>query len=261
MRRSARWIALLGIASVAVGMIVAPAAGRDRRDPVAVIACQEISPGVCQESGQDSLPPNSYGSQSTDTVPADAKTADVTLTPDAPPDKVPFDNLWVAIVDSQPKLAGVTNKIVQRFVTCQLLAFALTGQALEDMDVTVHAKTFRDAYAATFYVCLTLAFAEPPASTASAAPSRPCQALVGVPIQVSRSGSTYTVGAQGRSFKPRRPPLAVSCRRKGSGLVISLRPRRRAGRLRALLGPHLTIGFANHGGSSVHFRTTYRFSK
>ena len=256
----ARWIALVGIAVVAGG-VAAPAAGRDRRDPVAVVACKRIAPGVCEEGGTVNLPPNSDGSQSTDTVPSTARTADVTLTPNAPPDKVPFDSLWVAITASQPKLEGIKNKVVQRFVTCQLLAFALTGQAVENGGVTVHAKTFKDAYAATFYVCLTLAFDEAPASTASAAASRPCQALVGVPIQISRSGSTYTVGAQGRTFKPRRPPLAVSCRRKGKGLVISLRPRRRGRRLRGLLGPHLTIGFANRGSSSVHFRSTFRFSK
>jgi hypothetical protein len=250
MWRVASRISVAAITLVAVGVMAAPAAG-----------CPEIRPGVCQETGKVNLPANSYGSQSTDTVPTFAYVADVTVTPDAPPDKPGFDSLWLTIVDSQPKLAGIKNKTVQRFITCQLLSQALTSQKLDEMSVTVHARTFNNAAAATFFVCLALAFSEPPASAGRAAASPPCGAPVGVPIQISRSGSTYTVGAQGRTFKPRRPPLAVSCRRRGSALVISLRSRRRGRKLSGLLGPHLTIGFANHSSRAVHLRTTYRFSK
>lgn len=250
MRRFALWIALVGIGLVAEGVIAAPA-----------VACKEISPGACQESGTANLPPDSYGSQSTDTVPPASTQANITLTPEAPPDAVPFHDLWLAIVDQQPKLAGIHNTIVQRFVTCQLLAFSLTAKAVSDMGVSVPGKTWGNAQAATFYVCLALAFSEPPASQASAAASRPCEAQVGVPIQISRAGSGYRVAAQGRTFRPRRSPLAVSCRRRGSGLVISVRSRRRGGTLRGLLGPHLTIGFANRGSRSVRLRTTYRFSR
>ncbi len=250
MRRFALWIALVGIGLVAEGVIAAPAA-----------ACKEISPGVCQESGMANLPPDSYGSQSTDTVPPASTQAVITLTPQAPSDNPPFHDLWLAIVDQQPSLGGIKNQIVQRFVTCQLLAAALNASNLDAQNVRVPARVFTTTQDATFYVCLALAFSEPPASQATAAASRPCEAPVGVPIQISRSGSGYRVAAQGRTFKPRRPPLAVSCRPKGSGLVISLRARRRRGTLRGLLGPHLTIGFANRGSRSVRLRTTYRFSR
>jgi hypothetical protein len=223
-------------------------------------ACVETST-VCQESGKVALPADSSGSQSTDTVPTSSTKAVIGVSPDAPPDVVPFDDLWFAIVSAKPKLKDIQNQTVQRFITCQLLAFSLTSGKLQEMDVQVRTKPFQDAYAATFFVCLAVAFAEPPASQANAAAAPPCGAPVGVPIQISRSGRTYDVGAQGRTFKPRRAPLAVSCRRKGKGLVISVRSRRRGGRLRKLLGPHLTIGFANRSSSAVHFRTTYRFSK
>ena len=259
-----RRTALVAIAVVALGVIAAPAAGRHRRHPVAVIACKRIAPGVCEEGGTVDLPPNNYGSQSTDTVPSDAKTADITVSPPAPPDKLPFDDLWFTIVDQVPNLKSVQNKVVQRFITCQLFAYSVSMDAagkLDDQGVFVTTRNWGNAFAASLYVCLALAFSEPPASGASAAAVGPCQAAVGVPIQVSRSGSRYRVGAQGRTFRPRRPPpLAVTCRRRGSGLVISLRSRRRGGTLRRLLGPHLTIGFANHGSSSVRFRTNYRFS-
>jgi hypothetical protein len=255
-----RWIALVGMALVTAAVIAVPAIGRDRRHPVAVIACKRVAPGVCEESGTVDLPANSYGSQSTDTVPPDARTADVSLVPDAPPDKVPFDNLWLAIVDEQPKLAGVKSGLVQRFITCNMLAIALTFSQLENENVDVPLQTFNNAYSATLYVCLAIAFSQPPPSGATAAGSRPCQANVGVPIEISRSRSRYRISALGKTSTPRhRPPIAVSCRRRGGGLVISLRSRR--GTLRGLLGPHLTIGYANRGSSSVHFRTKYRFSR
>jgi hypothetical protein len=244
MRRSAFWVAL-----VAFGVMAAPSA-----------ACSQTAT-VCQESGKVTLSADSYGSQSTDTVPDPAGKAVIGVSPDSPPDAVPFDNLWFAIVDAKPNLKGIQNQTVQRFITCQLLAFALTTGKLNEMDVSVRSKPYQDATAATFFVCLALAFAEPPASQGRAASLPPCGAPVGVPVQISRSGRTYSVGAQGQTFKPRRSPLAVSCRRKGKGLVITVRSRRRGTRLRKLLGPHLTIGFANHTSSPVHFRTTYRFTK
>jgi hypothetical protein len=259
MGRLGRWIALVGIAVVTLAVTAAPAGSRPRRGPVATIACPEVKPGVCKERGKVTLAPNSYGSQSTDTVPAAAKTADVSLVPEAPGDDLPFDQLWFAIVDEIPNLGKVKSKVVQRFITCNLWAYAATFAELDGHDLQVPLQTFNNAYTASLYVCLAVAFSQ---AHASAAAARPCQADVRVPIQISRSGSRYQVQAHGQTSRPRhKPPLVVSCRRRGNGLVISLRARRRGGRLRPLLGPHLTIGYANRGSRAVHFRTAYRFSR
>ena len=85
-------------------------------------------------------------------------------------------------------------------------------------------------------------------------------AVVSLPVQISRSGSTYTVRANTTVSKAHGGPLVASCQVKGNGLVIKLRARKRGRKLRSILGSKLGIGFSKQTGRSVGFRATDRFS-
>ena len=77
--KPSRWLALVMVAGT-IGLAATPAAA-DRPGPLARVACARIAPGVCEESGNISLPPHSDGSQSTDTVPKQSTEEDTFLTP------------------------------------------------------------------------------------------------------------------------------------------------------------------------------------
>ena len=113
-------VALLG----AVNVVVPVAQGRRGRGPLASIACKRIAPGVCEESGDVTMPPDSYGSQSTDTVPSKSKQESTYLEPFNAQELADFDSLWEGVADGFPNVAGVKNVTVRRVITCALFARA-----------------------------------------------------------------------------------------------------------------------------------------
>jgi hypothetical protein len=84
--------------------------------------------------------------------------------------------------------------------------------------------------------------------------------LVSFPVQISRSGSRYTISANTTVSRAKRAPLAVSCQAKGKGLVIKLRTRKRGRKLRSVVGPKFSIGYSNQSKHSVGVHATFRFS-
>jgi hypothetical protein len=261
---------------VAAGVIAlllsGPAAGGERSNPVATIACAH-KPGappsaLCQESGSIDVPGDSFASQSTDTVPSQASEADATVEPSVDT-AAGFKSMWTTVVANNPSLNKVKSAFVQKLVVCDMIANAFSvfdaQKVYMEMD-NVPEHRVPDVYAASLYVCLAIAFSQPPPGSASAqiahtAAASPCQANVAAPIQIARSGSGFLVSAHGTTSKARRPAVAVSCRRKGRGIVITLKPRRRGRKLRPLIGPHLSIGFANRSTSPVHLTTTFAFKR
>jgi hypothetical protein len=85
-------------------------------------------------------------------------------------------------------------------------------------------------------------------------------AVVSLPVQISRSGSRYTISANTTVSRAARAPLAVSCQAKGKGLVIKLRTRKRGQKLRSVVGPKFSIGYSNQSKRSVGAHVTFRFS-
>jgi hypothetical protein len=263
--RPKHWLALIAAVALAVVLGAAPAAGGHRPGPIATIACKRIAPGVCEEGGSIDVPGNSFASQSTDTVPGQATQASVNVQPSIDT-TAGFNSMWTTLVASNPSFGNVKATFVQKLIVCDLIAASMTNADAATAYMQpedVFEKHVTDTYAATLYVCLAIAFSEPPpggaaghtAHTAAAL----CQADVAVPMQVARSGSGYLVAAKGTTSKAKRPPIVVSCRRKGRGIMITLRARRRGRKLRRLIGPHLSIGFANRGTSSVHLATKFTF--
>lgn len=122
-RRIALVVSLLGALVPVVAVIPsALGAAAQHRGPIATIACKRIAPGVCDESGTESLPANGSGSQETDTVPGSSTGESTSLQPFNQQELADFDEMWSSIVDGYPKFAGVQNTTVRRLLTCAIFA-------------------------------------------------------------------------------------------------------------------------------------------
>jgi hypothetical protein len=256
------------VVSLACALVVSvPAAGAGRaRGPLAGIACKRIAPGVCEESGNDTLPPNSFGSQSTDTVPSQSKGESTFLEPFNAQELADFDSMWEGVADGFPKLAGVKDVTVRRVITCALFARAagnLYG-AFTSGTMVRRVVSADNANAAVLAMCIQAAVTGQHSTGMArdaATGSRCSTALVSIPVQISRSGSRYIIHANSAvSRASRRVPLAVSCGVKGNGIVIKLRSRKRGQKLRSVLGPKFSIGYSNPTNKPVAFRATFTFS-
>jgi hypothetical protein len=227
---------------------------------MAHVACR-IAPGVlCEESGSITMPPLSFGSQSTDTVPAQARQATVDLRPPTAEHIAGFDSMIVDLVDS--KLPNLTrlSKASRRIIGCILFSYDFATETdvktnIETTDPTIQLLTLDICLHAAAQIAA--ANAPPAASDASAACSRAPKA---VPITVTRTRSGYVGKATGTTHTlSGRLPLNISCRRVGRGLRFTLRPSARGTKLRQLIGPKLSVGFVNPTSKSVRINATYRF--
>jgi hypothetical protein len=259
-----RWIALVGILLGTV-ILVASAQGERGSGPLAGIACKRIAPGVCEESGDVNTPPGGTASQTTDTVPSSSASEATELEPFNKQELSDFDSLWEGIADGYPKFAGLQNVTVRRVITCAMFSrYAgdiyggfTTGTMVRRQVVADNAAN------AILAMCIQAAVTGQQASGAArdAAASNHCStAVVSLPVQISRSGSRYTVTANTTVSKAHGGPLAVFCQAKGNGIVIKLRARRSGRKLRSILGPKFGIAYSNQSKKSVGFRATFRFS-
>jgi hypothetical protein len=252
-----------------LGALVAavPAAhGQRGGSPRASIACKRIAPGVCEESGAVSMPPDSYGSQSTDTVPSQSQAESTYLQPFNTQELAEFDSLWESVADGFPNLAGVKNVTVRRVITCALFARAAGNMYGAFTHGTMVRKVVSadNAGAAILAMCVQAAVTgqQSTGMARDAASENPCSsAVISIPVQISRSGSRYTVQANSVvSRASGRAPLAVSCRLKGIGMVIQLRTRTHRQKLRSVVGPKFSIGYSNPSKKSVGFHAAFTFS-
>ncbi len=245
--------------------VVAAAAAQGRRGsgPLAGVACKRIAPGVCEESGDVAMPPDSFAAQTTDTVPRSSKEEDTYLQPFDMQELAEFDSLWEAVADGFPTFAAVKNVTVRRVITCALFARAggnlygsFTSGTLVRKQVSAD-----NANAAILAMCIQAAVTGQQATGAvqgAASASRCSTAVVSLPVQLSRSGSRYTVTANSGVSRA-SGPLAAACQTKGDGMVIKLRPRKRGRKLRVVIGSRFGIGYSNNSSGSVRVRTTFRF--
>src|ERR1039457_1786373 len=140
-------LGVIGVAVLAHG--VPSAHGGRGSTPIARIACAETATGPCSESGSIALPPNSFGTQSTDTVP-DSSTKAVTtvgITNTDAADLNGFDETWVTVVDAFPKLSTIKSKLVRRVITCALFARGATDNHYQsDGSTSEQVNGTADAY-------------------------------------------------------------------------------------------------------------------
>jgi hypothetical protein len=260
-----RWIALL-VVVLGAGAALAPSAlGGGRSNPIAGIACKRVAPGVCQDAGPITVPPNGDGSQK-DNVPSKATAASAFLEPLNPAELATFDSTWEDVVYAYPNLSKVTSTPVRRAVTCAILARASAAIVASSYKVQEQGQLQGNDLFATFLsICIqvtVLAQQQTAATAAGHAASAGCaQANVAVPFLVSRTRSVYRFQLVGRTSKASGSgPLAVSCRAKGNGIQVSIKPRSRHQKLRQVVGPNLRVGFANPTKRSLIIQATYRYS-
>ena len=259
-----RWLALVAFAAT-IGLTTAQAAG-DRPGPLARIACARIAPGVCEESGNISLPPHSSGSQATDTVPTQSTEEDTLLAPLKGQDLADFDSLWDTVAEGDSQLAKIRNTTVRRVITCALVARGISNwyAAFKGGSISKQVITADNANAALLAICVQVAVLGQQQATTrardAAANGRCSVGLVSIPVQVVRSGSRYRITLTRAATRARqRGPLAISCRARSRGIQIRVRSRRRRG-LRRAVGSHFSIGYSNATSHSVGVRATFRFS-
>jgi len=95
-------------------------------------------------------------------------------------------------------------------------------------------------------------------ATAAAAPGC-AQANVNVPVLVSRTSSGCQFTLTGQTSKASgRGPLAITCKAQGNGIQIKIKSRFKRRHLRAIVGPHLRLGFSNPTSHALTIKTTDR---
>jgi hypothetical protein len=245
-------------------MLVASAQGGRGSGPLASIACKRIAPGVCEESGDVTTPPDGSAIQTTDTVPSLTNFVSTIMQPFNTDELADFDNLWDEVAVGYPKLAGINNVTVRRVITCALISRGLANiyGALTNKTMVRKQVAADNANAAVLAMCIQAAVTGQQAvgvARDAASANRCSSAVVSFPVQISRSGSRYTISANTTVSRAPRAPLAVSCQAKGKGLVIKLRTRKRGQRLRSVVGPKFGIGYSNQTKRSVGAHVTFRF--
>jgi hypothetical protein len=259
-----RWIVLVGVLLGTV-ILVASAQGGRGSGPLAGIACKRIAPGVCEESGDVTTPPGGTASQTTDTVPSLSNAESTIMQPFNTQELVDFDNLWEGVADGYPKLGKITNVTVRRVITCALISRNVGDVygAFSKGTMVTRSVAADNANAAILAMCIQAAVTGQQAvgvARDAASANRCSTAVVSFPVQISRSGSRYTISAHTTVSRASRAPLAVSCQAKGKGLVIKVRTRKRGRKLRSVIGAKFGIGYSNHSKKSVGVHVTFRFS-
>jgi hypothetical protein len=152
----------------------------------------------------------------------------------------------------------------RRIISCVILYVTLSSIDFNNEGDLAFTETGRALAFIVLDVCLRIAttLSLPHATTAASAASAACPQLNrAIAVQASRSGGQYQAQVQGRTSKPQgQSPLAVSCKRKGKGMLIAIRPRARGRTLRETAGTNLGIAFANSGNkpAGVHIAFTVR---
>lgn len=136
----------------------------------------------------------------------------------------------------------------RRLMTCVAL-YLKTAQQTDSYDVD-YAEPL-DTYAVLLLrACLEMAAeidrasqATPRAATAAArCGMQPLQA----PATFTKSGRRYSVAVEGTVKRSSSgSQLKVACKRKGKGLVLTAKPRKRGKTLRSVVGPKLLLGLYN----------------
>jgi hypothetical protein len=218
----------------------------------------------CQESGDFSTPGNGTAAERPDLVPEKSTKGTVYAAPFSPEELAGFDSNWATIVNVYPKLGGIKNTFVQRVLTCAVMA-PQASDAFGSFSKQVNASATAQATDTSqlfLTLCLQMVFETQKAmgSHIAHAASAGCGlAVESIPIQVKRTGSTYTAQVKATPRKAGKTPLKVSCRAKGSGIQVTLRPRAKRRKLHQVI-TQMGIGFSNPTSRPVKIHAVFGFS-
>jgi hypothetical protein len=263
MGSAARWLAVVAVALLASALFTSASAGR--REPIAHVACSVNATGTCSETGSVSLPANGYGSQSTDVVPVNAKSATEDVNPYTAGDAATFDQQWVGIVEAYPHLGSIKSRVVRGVITCVIFARGFANALTDDIRDDIEANsTAKALFPLLLGICLNemvrLQQRAQAGGQARAASAGCAHGTVSIPVMIKRTAHGYQLTASAKTVRPpRKPALNVTCGRHGPGMRISITPRARGARLGPLVGPQLSLGYANPANKPVVIKTTFTF--
>lgn len=209
------------------------------------------------ETAVATLPGPGSGTVQTN-LPAAVTDATIEVQPTA--DTQDLDSITDTLITSYPKL-GKLSRPAQRFISCAILYTVLAAFHINAQSDLAETSTNQVAARLVLDICRRLAVAltlHHPAVDATPA-SAVCPRLDrSIAARFSRSGGGYRIQLNGRTFKPRgRSAVDVSCKRKGRGMMIRIRPRARGRTLRQVVGPSLGIAYVNSASKPVGVRTTF----
>lgn len=254
--------------AAALGALALAPAAEGGRGPVARIACQGAPTGNCTESGNVTTPANGTAVQSTDVVPSKSSQGSEWVHPVEGRDLDEFDATWESIVAGFPKLGGIKSKLVRRVLTCAVFSVSFTnlyGTIVANRTGSATAKR-TDTSQLFMTLCLQMVAGAQQSTKASsahpAAATPTChKAVVSFPIEIKRTASGYAAQFSATPQRAAHAPLRVSCRGKGSGILIGMRPTARAQKLHQVIGGHMLLGLSNPTNKPLRAQTTFSFSR
>jgi hypothetical protein len=194
----------------------------------------------------------------TDDIPANATQGSFEVQPLPGADAHDFDEVTATLVETFPNL-GKLSKRSQAVLACAFLSYLPFGSGPEGGPITFHHVELQ---VMLLNICLRMALSipnPPPARDRASSATGACgQISRAVPVVITHARAGYTGVVSGKLRPVTRPGLAVSCRRKGKGLLLSVRPKKRGQTLRQAGGPTLAIAYKNPTASSVGIRTTFK---
>jgi hypothetical protein len=193
----------------------------------------------------------------TDDIPPDATQASFGVQPMQGTDPHAFDEVTTVLVEDFPWLAK-TSKRSQAVLACVMLSYLPLANKPVDEPIS-----FSDVQLQVMLlqVCLRVALSIPNAPAARDH-ARPASGACGrlnpaVTLTLTHSRGRYRGVVSTAIRNASRPRLTVSCRRRGTGLILTVRPRKRGQTLRKAAGPTLAIGYRNPTTKPVGIRTTF----
>jgi hypothetical protein len=179
-------------------------------------------------------------------LPANAAEATVDVQPEtvkSSDDIKAFDDLTDVIISSFPKFGGL-KRPAKRIIACAILSDLYSNvESLQPGVVETEPVLQILLLDTCLRVALRLSSQQPHGAAAGArlACRRFDSAIV---LRVTRTCSGYRGQTVGTTHKPTgRSPLSISCRPRGKGFRLTIRPRARGRKLRQVVGPTLGIGF------------------
>ena len=204
-----------------------------------------------QEQGNVTVPAGGTGGIHTDNLP-----------PKVDQGTIDMENQEAATTDTLIDVAFALSEIPtpsRRIVACALMTYG-NNPAKEVVTLTQSDPSLQLLF---FAICIQLAQRLPPRPSVAADMARASgpacsEQRTAVPVKITRSGRGYRAVVNGSTFTPRtRSKVIVTCRRKGGGLLISVKPRKRGQSLRQAVGPTLGVGIANLGKKPAPIRATF----
>jgi hypothetical protein len=206
---------------------------------------------------ETTVAPGGNATISSPTLSPSMKSATVDVVP-AGPDDVPFFRDMQVVLSLQPSPG-------KRLLTCIGLYINIAHGIDESVDLQFPEQVHPLAVL-LLSACLELAAqidraAQKPPQAASSAAAKCNRLGTQIGATFTRVGSQYTATIDGSPAKLRtRGRLKVTCKRKGAGLTLKVRPTAKGKSLRSVVGPRLQVGVYNPlaASGSGRLRATFR---